>query len=108
MCHALHILENTKQTDHVLKVTLSFGINDKNARDGEQVKRELEAIFIVAKERFPKAEVVMPLISFSKHFPNKYQQVLSHINTLIESLPHLPKLPKAMFQTVHDRVHWSP
>ena len=107
-CHALHILENTKRTDHVLKVILSFGINDKNAMVGGQVKRELGAIFKVAKERFPNAEVVMPLISFSKHLPNKCQRTLSHINTLIESLPHLPKLPKAMFQTVRDQIHWSP
>ena len=107
--HALHMLKKTEKTDTVLKVILSFGINHADGYKLEQVKKDLENIFKVAQERFPKAVVVMPLISFSKHLPSHKKRVLSCINSWIEQYPHLSNIPEEMFKTsVNDHIHWSP
>lgn len=107
--HALHMLKKTETTDSVLKVILSFGINHADGYKLERVKKDLENIFKVAQKRFPKAVVVMPLISFSKHLPSHKKRVLSHINSWIEQYPCLSNIPEEMVKTsMNDHIHWSP
>ena len=105
--HALHILEKATHSNQVQKVILSFGLNDKKT-DTEQARAQLEAIYKVGTEKFPNAQIVIPLINFSNVLPTRERKTLIEINLAISRLPHLPKLPTAKFQTVTDNVHWCP
>ena len=108
LCHGLHILKKTPKADQVQKVILSFGIDDRNAADPNTLKPHLAAIYRVAKEKFPNASIVIPIINYSKYLATKSKSTLMHLNRIIIGFPHIPQMAEANFHTGRDNIQWTP
>lgn len=58
-------------------------------------------------EKFPSADIVFPLINFSKTLPFREQEFLQNLNRhLKQKYPYLAELPKADFSTERSAIHW--
>lgn len=102
------ILRETQTTDVVKKVILSFGLNDKALRSMETTTEQLLNMLVRAKEAFPKAQIFIPQVNFSRALPTKEKLRLAQINKFIKSLREcLPMLDESEFKTDSDDLHWS-
>lgn len=61
-----------------------------------------------AQEKFPEAEIFIPVMNFSKTLLKKEQDTLFHLNKFISGLKeHIPALPAVMFSTEKEDIHWT-
>lgn len=105
--HAEAILGKATAVVQVEKIILSFGILHMEQKPKQTAVKQLQKALKMAKDKFPHAEVWIPLINFSTDLETEYQNNLEELNAHIRvNMPFLPKLPIDLFQTV-DKIHWS-
>lgn len=106
--HIKQMLEkNTVSTDteHVI---FSLGINGRTNNVNETAIKGLQGLLRTAKEKFPRAEIWVPVVNFSPELPPNEQIHLDTLNAYItRNLRHIPALPSSEFQTKGDRIHWT-
>ena len=110
IAHAAHIIASkTPASASVTKVILSFGINDKERSNPSFLKEQLGDLHRAATRKFPNASIRMALINHSSYLSPQIQNNIAQINDLIKShCSFIPCVPKTLFQTTRDNVHWTP
>lgn len=92
----------------VKKIILSFGINSRKQKTKETTIRQVQGAIRAAKKKFPLAEILIPLVNFSRQPPEKEQDNLREVNSHIErNMPFLPRLNEDRFETTSDLIHWT-
>ncbi|KAL2076529.1 hypothetical protein ACEWY4_027874 [Coilia grayii] len=105
--HAEAILERAKPLVRVEKVVLAFGILHMEQKPKQTAVKQLQRAIKMAKDKFPHAEVWVPLINYSTRLQREFQTNLTELNAHIKAnMPFLPKLPEDLFQT-EDKIHWT-
>lgn len=105
--HAEAILGRAKSSDSVEKIILAFGILHMEQKPKKTAVKQLQKALKMAKEKFPQAEVWIPLINFSEKLETEHQNNLEEFNAHIQAnMPFIPKLPADLFHT-EDKIHWS-
>lgn len=110
LTHATHIIKNKTPTEpKVTKVILSFGINDREIADLNMQKKNLGTLMEWAQQTFPNAVIYIPISNFSKTLPLQIQKNITQLNTTIEEwYDFIPQLDESKFETMNDRIHWTP
>lgn len=95
--HAYKILRNrTPTTDRVMKLILSFGINDRAYSLAEMVGKLV------------KKTLSIPTINFNRYLPKKQCTMLNHINYHITSMCKMVDIFQyEKFRTKLDLTHWT-
>lgn len=106
--HAEALLARTPVSPGVEKLILSFGINHKSD-DAEKVTiPQIRKVLLVAKVAFPKARVLIPVLSFSRYLEPSEQENLRDLNVfLVSYYDHIPTLSRTDFSTEKDHIHWT-
>lgn len=107
--HGQALIEKATEPDFVVeKVILSFGINCRGNRLRETTIKTVQAAVRATKRKFPYAEVLIPLISYSENLTAKEKETLEVLNEYIKkNMPYIPLLPLQYFATESDNVHWT-
>ncbi|TNN26528.1 hypothetical protein EYF80_063334 [Liparis tanakae] len=102
------ILQKIQTTQGVSKVILSFGFNDRTQKSSEGPTEQLLGMLSTARQKFPKAEIFIPQVNFSRALPTREKLRLTQLNTFIISIDEgLPMLDESEFVTATDNLHWS-
>jgi hypothetical protein len=108
--HAQALFEKTfpRRGLIVEKIILSFGINSRGNKSKETTFKNAQAALKAAGRRFPRAEIFIQLVNFSKDLPPNEQENLMILNEeLRQHTPYIPLLPDNQFSTVEDHIHWT-
>lgn len=106
--HAQTILEKATCEVDVETLVLSFGLNNRSQRDKNTPIIELKKALKTAEEKFPEADIYIPVVNFSPALPQNEQETLLCLNTFIAGLDnHIPALSASMFDTERDNIHWT-
>lgn len=107
--HAEGILDKIKPTSvQVEKLVLSFGVLHMDQDPKRTAVKQLQRALKMAKDKFPSAEIWIPLINFSDNLDPECQDNLTELNRHIQAnMPFIPKLPADVFQTTADNIHWT-
>ena len=109
VAHAAAILRKLPTTYPVVtKVILSFGLNGRNRGTIQSFSRSLNETYDLAVEKFPLANIWVPQIAFSNYLPGEEHTRIHQINDLIGRLQHIKALPRHLFHTQRDNIHWHP
>lgn len=107
-CHAETLLEKATSERSVTNMILSFGLNNRSQRDKTVSVTELKRALRAAQEKFPGADIRIPVINFSSALPQPEKETLLHLNDFISGLKeHIPALPEEDFATERDDIHWT-
>lgn len=110
---------NFRNADHVIaksatsgpiveKLVLSFGINSRGNKPRETTIKNLQGAVRSAKEKFPCAEIYVPLVNFSGDLPEEERHNLRIVNDYIQrNQPFIPLLLDDEFETEQDQIHWT-
>ena len=106
--HAEAILARTPVTPEVERVILSFGINNKTNNPNTVSIPQFDKAVLMAKQAFPRARVLVPIINYSRALARNEQANLSELNNHIVGYDDIiPQLSLNIFSTEGDLVHWS-
>lgn len=106
--HAESLLKKARAHCAVNNIILSFGINSRSAKIKETVTKQIQRALKAARDKFPFARVLIPMINFSTALPHKEQTTLDNINRHIErNCQFIPLLPRTQFHTERDLIHWT-
>ena len=106
--HAEAILRKATCSVPVNTVVLAFGLNNRKNRTRATTIKQLQAAVSMAHNRFPEADVLVPLINFSPGLPIQDRESLRTLNNHIQrNFNHLTELPSQDFNTDSDLVHWT-
>ena len=110
LSHANNILRNKTPVSHtVVKVLLSFGLNNRTQGNASLLKKDLDGMLEAAKIAFPQAEIFVPLINMSENLPRQFRAKINTLNYLIKDTGHhIPRLERESFSTGSDNIHWTP
>ena len=87
---------------------LSFGINSRENKSKETTIKNLQGPIRSARNKFPYAEILIPLVNFSTNLPIEEQRNLQTLNDYIQqNTGFIHLLPQHLFQTEEDNVHWT-
>lgn len=107
-CHAETLVEKATSETKVTNLILSFGLNNRSQRDKNTAVTELKRALRAAQEKFPGADIRIPVINFSSALPQPEKDTLLHLNDFISGLKeHIPALPDEVFATGRDDIHWT-
>ena len=105
--HARAILARAPVSKEVEKVILSFGINHKSHNPDTTIPQIDQAISM-AKNTFPKARIMVPIINYSRSLPDIEKENLNALNDHIVCYDDIvPHLSRNRFSTGDDLVHWT-
>lgn len=108
--HASNLIQKAQILELPEKIILSFGINNRQQRLRIRAIRELQTLIQTTRDRFPNAEIFVPVINFSRALPIAEQLMLEDINAYIQKhcdcIPSLPSSEK--FEVERDGIHWRP
>ena len=106
--HATHLISKATVSTKVEKIILAFGLNNRGHKVKKNITEQLLAAVKAADDRFPEAEVWVPLINYSRLLPAREQNNLIHLNYHIKkNCLHIPELSAGFFSTLRDHVHWT-
>lgn len=106
--HAETLLRKATITTQVETVILSFGLNNRKQNTRATTIKQLQGALRAARNSFPGATILVPVINFSSALPKQDQlnmQVLN--NYIIKNCDFIPQLPNKYFATELDQVHWT-
>ena len=107
--HAAEILTKIRfPNTATAKVILSFGLNSRNRGTIQAFEAHLHKLYNLAAEKFPAAGILIPQIAFSYNLPMEVHSRIHEINTCIQKYPNIPPLPRRLFRTQNDNIHWLP
>lgn len=109
IAQATYLLKNnTPVSPQVRIVVVHFGLNDRSARDPNQVGVEMGELRGVCRETFPLAKIHIPMMNFSTALNLREWSNMSDLNQMIQQIPdHIPNMEPGSFKTTRDGVHWS-
>jgi len=106
--HAEAILQKALSNTAVETVILAFGINSRSQKVRSTTIRQLQGALRVAKNKFPQATVLVPVLNFSSSLPLKEKSNLRILNEhIITNCDYIPPLPTQDFKTDRDGIHWT-
>ncbi len=106
--HAEAILKKAVCTVQVDTVILSFGLNNRKQKTRSTTIKQLQGAVRTARNRFPGATILVPVINFSPHLPIKDRDNLKILNNhIVRNFDYVPGLSKEVFETENDNVHWT-
>lgn len=106
--HAANFIEKATIVVELHKIIQSFGFNNRRQRYRITTLTELQKARNAAAARFPKMEVLIPLINFAPTLPLYEQVMIEYLNNHIrKSVGYIPALPAEQFQVERDGVHWN-
>lgn len=107
--HATSFLKNRTPTDSsVLKVILSFGLNDRTTSNYQLLQRDVRELLQAASATFPEASIFIPLINFDRSLPLNEKSNIQDLNRIIrESDKFITKLRREDYAVTKDRIHWT-
>ncbi|KAK2811578.1 hypothetical protein Q5P01_000179 [Channa striata] len=106
--HAEAILAKTPRQEWVEKVVLAFGLNSRAQKAKETAVKQMQAALRVAKNKFPFAEIWIPLVNFSSSLPPDEVDTLQKLNAHVSrNMPFIEPLGDGDFQTEEDQIHWT-
>ncbi|KAL1246830.1 hypothetical protein QQF64_034787 [Cirrhinus molitorella] len=106
--HAGNLIERAVVAQEPETIILSFGLNNRSQRCYTTANNEIRRAYRMARERFPRAEVYIPIINYSDHLPLEEQKFLEELNEYIKvNLNFLDALPPTLFKVESDGVHWT-
>lgn len=92
----------------VEKVVLSFGINSRGNKPKETTIKNVQGAVRSARDRFPCAEIYVPLVNFSGDLPEEERNNLRMVNEYIQrNQTYIPLLLDDEFETEDDQIHWT-
>lgn len=95
-------------TSPVDTLILAFGINSRHLKTRPTALKQLQAALRVAKNKFPGARILTPIVNFSMTLPMKDRLNLQVLNNYISKhCAFIPALPNMYFTTEFDKIHWS-
>lgn len=103
-------MEKTRPPPDLLveKLVMSFGINSRGSKSKETTVKNVQAALRAARNRFPYAEVWIPLVNFPPNLPREEKENLQVLNDHIKrNMPYIPLLPGRYFSTGTDNIHWT-
>lgn len=107
--HAEAILDRVSLNRDVTTLILAFGLNNRDQKIKQTAIKQIQRAVKMAKTRFPEAKIWIPLINFSRRLTLEEQVTLTELNRYIRTHTNaIPKLPRELFQTVYDNLHWTP
>lgn len=108
--HAVNLIQKAQILELPEKIILSFGLNNRQQRLKIRAIMELQSLIKTTRDRFPNAEILVPVINFSRALPIAEQLMLEDINVYIQKhcdfIPSLPSSEK--FEVERDGIHWRP
>ena len=109
IAHAANILSKLPAPHpEVSKVILSFGLNSRNRGTIQSFGKTLRETYDLAVIKFPRANIWIPKIAFSSYLPREEHVTIHAINDLIGQFQHIEALPRRIFRTQPDNIHWLP
>nr|XP_023668731.1 uncharacterized protein LOC111844469 [Paramormyrops kingsleyae] len=110
MAHATHLLrQKTRTSIDTQTVVLSFGINDRDITNPTLMEQRLKRLINTAQITFPFADIFVPLINYSTKFqPTTQRNIKTWNSTIKESDRYITSLPRSLFHTARDNIHWTP
>ena len=108
--HAQALLEKARPPTNLVveKIILSFGIDSRENKSKETTIKNLQGAIRSARNKFPYAEILVPLVNFSNNLPIEEQRNLQTLNDYIQkSTGFIRLLPQHLFRTEEDNVHWT-
>ena len=106
--HVGPLLEKTNRNEKVSHCIISVGINDRGRSGMDHTKKAINRSIKEAKNTFPCASIIIPLINYSTRLSPGEKQQLDRINQEISKKLHIPKLEQTNFKTKPDNIHWLP
>ena len=106
--HAEALLLKAVSQTEVETIILSFGINSRGQKTRATTVRQLQGAVRAAKNRFPGATVLVPVINFTMSLPQREKLNLHILNSYIaKNCNYISHLPSREFGTEPDRIHWT-
>lgn len=107
--HAETLLNKASINTKVEKVVLAFGMNHRDQKVKETAIKQLQRAVKAAKDRFPYAEIWIPLINFCRSLPLHQQEALELLNRYIQAhVGFIPLLPNTQFTVERGKnIHWT-
>ncbi|XP_078807140.1 uncharacterized protein LOC144994175 isoform X2 [Oryzias latipes] len=105
--HAEFLLKNATCHTQPKTILLSFGIHQRTHKDKDIPVIEMFQTFEVAERLFPEANIIIPMISYSRRLPPKEKAVLDHLNEHIGELCNHICLSDDPVETDQDNVNWT-
>lgn len=106
--HAEAIMAKTVLSTEVLKIILSFGLNNRAQKVEQTTVKQLQKAVKMAKIAFPRAHIYVPQVNFSRTLPHREQTNLNRLNRYISNnCNSIPELPRSEFITESDHIHWT-
>lgn len=102
-------LSSVSEQASLMKVHANRNVlNNRSQRDKNTPIIELKKALKTAEEKFPEADIYIPVVNFSPALPQNEQETLLCLNTFIAGLDnHIPALSASMFDTERDNIHWT-
>lgn len=107
--HAIHVIRNkTGTSPRVKTVILAFGLNDRNQNKGNVLQNSVNRLLKVAKDTFPYANILIPLMNHSEKLKLGTQRNIGVLNDIFRATNQcIPCLQQVRFKTERDKIHWS-
>lgn len=106
--HAESLLRKATCSSRPETIILSFGLNNRKQKTRATTIKHLQRTLKVARNKFPEATVLVPVINFSSNLPPHDQLNLQVLNNYIrKNCDFIPELPTKDFATDNDKIHWS-
>ena len=106
--HAESILSKVKKDPEVREVIMSFTINHRGLPWKDSFTTQILGALEKAGQKFPRAQIYIPLLNFSPKLNPSEIGVLKKLNAFIrENSKFIPPLPDRDFQTGADNIHWT-
>lgn len=108
--HLKGVLEKLQPNPTTEKVILSAGLNNCLARQETRTTfKQLQQLIKTAENKFPHANLYVPLINYSDRLEVEKQSLIRNLNkTITEKYNYLPDLNRLRFRTeARDPVHWT-
>lgn len=87
---------------------LSFGLNNRHQKTRTTTIKQLQGAARQARNKFPGATILVPVINFSSNLPVKEKDNLRILNNhIVRNFDFIQELPQKLFDTENDNVHWT-
>lgn len=107
--HATNLIQGAQITEVPEKIILSFGLNNRQQRLKIRAIKELQNLIKATRDKFPNADILIPVINFSRALSLVEQQMVEAINAYIrKNCDFIPPLPSIYFAVEPDGIHWRP
>lgn len=109
LIHAAHVIRNKTSTSPGVKtVILAFGFNDRNQGKGDRLQALVDRLLKVAKDTFPYAKILIPLINCSASLKSVTRKNIDILNEILRHTNQsIPCLQQGLFKTGRDKIHWD-